>query len=121
MTKSRKAPANKRARKQEPKRSSKRAVRREIKGQSAVFAAAREKADDAGDVAIAPARSSKKATIIGLLQREGGAAIGDLTGATGWQTHSVRAALTGLRKEGRELARIKNEGGVTHYRLTAGA
>ena len=68
-----------------------------------------------------PVRQSKKASILALLQRPQGAAIGDLTEATGWQTHSVRAALTGLRKEGRELARIKNAGGVTHYRLAAGA
>jgi hypothetical protein len=71
--------------------------------------------------AAAPARPSKKSAILALLQRPQGAAIGDLTDATGWQTHSVRAALTGLRKEGKELARIKNEGGVTHYRLAAGA
>ena len=50
-----------------------------------------------------------------------GAAIGDLTEATGWQGHSVRAALTGLRKEGKELVRVKDQGGVTHYRLAAAA
>jgi predicted ArsR family transcriptional regulator len=66
-------------------------------------------------------RQSKKASILALLQRPQGAAIGDLTEATGWQTHSVRAALTGLRKEGKELARVKDEGGITHYRLAAGA
>src|SRR5580700_8718643 len=49
-------------------------------------------------------RPSKKASILALLQRPQGAAIGDLTEATGWQVHSVRAALTGLRKEGTELA-----------------
>jgi len=49
------------------------------------------------------ARRSKKAAIISLLQRPDGAALGDLTAATGWQVHSVRAALTGLRKEGKEL------------------
>jgi predicted ArsR family transcriptional regulator len=68
-----------------------------------------------------PVQQSKKASILALLQRPQGAAIGDLTAATGWQTHSVRAALTGLRKEGNELARVKNEGGVTHYRLAATA
>ena len=47
--------------------------------------------------------------------------IGDLTKATGWQGHSVRAALTGLRKEGKELVRVKDQGGVTHYRLAAAA
>ncbi len=69
----------------------------------------------------AETRPSKKAAILNLLQRPDGAAIGDLTAATGWQVHSVRAALTGLRKEGKELVRIKDGGGVTHYRLAANA
>jgi hypothetical protein len=67
----------------------------------------------------APARPSKKAAILNLLQQPGGAAIGDLTKATGWQVHSVRAALTGLRKEGKELVRVKDAAGATHYRLAA--
>ena len=71
--------------------------------------------------AMPSVRPSKKASILALLRRPQGAAISDLTEATGWQTHSVRAALTGLRKEGKELAQVKNEGGVTHYRLAAGA
>ena len=69
----------------------------------------------------APARPSKKAAIIALLERPDGAAIGELTKATGWQGHSVRAALTGLRKEGKELVRDKDAAGVTHYRLAAAA
>jgi len=68
-----------------------------------------------------PARPSKKAAILALLQRPDGAIIGDLTAATGWQVHSVRAALTGLRNEGKELVRSKNAAGVTHYRLAANA
>jgi hypothetical protein len=64
-----------------------------------------------------PARSSKKAAIVALLDRPNGAAISDLTKATGWQVHSVRAALTGLRKEGKELVRDKDAAGVTHYRF----
>ena len=67
----------------------------------------------------APARRSKKAAVIALLQRPEGAAIGDLTGATGWQVHSVRAALTGLRNEGKDLVRDKDTAGVTRYRLAA--
>jgi hypothetical protein len=66
-----------------------------------------------------PARPSKKAAIVALLERPNGAVIGDLINATGWQQHSVRAALTGLRKEGKELVRSKDAGGVTHYRLAA--
>ena len=69
----------------------------------------------------APVRPSKKSAILNLLQRPDGAAIGDLTAATGWQVHSVRAALTGLRKEGKELVRAKNAAGITHYRLAANA
>ena len=70
----------------------------------------------------APAGSSKKATILALLQRPTGAAIGDLTEATGWQGHSVRAALASWRKEARKaLVRVKDQGGVTHYRLAAAA
>lgn len=63
------------------------------------------------------ARPSKKGAILALLQRPKGAAINDLIEATGWQVHSVRAALTGLRKEGKELLRDKDAAGVTHYRL----
>ena len=62
---------------------------------------------------------SKKGAIIALLQRPKGAAISDLIEATGWQVHSVRAALTGLRKEGKELLRDKDAAGITHYWLTA--
>ena len=54
-------------------------------------------------VTTTPPRAGKKASILGLLQRPQGAAIGELTAATGWQSHSVRAMLTGFRKEGREL------------------
>ncbi|SRR6266851_3903929 len=67
----------------------------------------------------APIRQSKKAAIVGLLERPNGAAISDLTAVTGWQVHSVRAALTGLRKDGRELIRAKDDDGVTRYRLTS--
>ena len=66
-----------------------------------------------------PIRRSKKAAILGLLERPDGAAIGDLTAATGWQVHSVRAALTGLRKDGKELIRAKDDAGVTRYRVAA--
>jgi hypothetical protein len=68
-----------------------------------------------------PARASKKSAMLALLQRSKGAAISDLIAATGWQAHSVRAALTGLRKKGKELARDKDPAGVTHYRLAAEA
>lgn len=67
------------------------------------------------------ARRSKKTAIIALLQRPEGADISDLTDATGWLVHSVRAALTGLRKEGKGLVRSKDAVGATRYRLPAEA
>ena len=69
----------------------------------------------------APALLTKKAAIVALLEQPRGVAISDLAKATGWQVHSVRAALTGLRKEGKELVRNKDAAGVTRYRLGANA
>jgi hypothetical protein len=71
--------------------------------------------------ALAPIRSSKKASLLALLERPDGAAISELTEATGWQVHSVRAALTGFRNDGMELIRAKDEAGVTRYRLAVEA
>ncbi len=67
------------------------------------------------------ARRTKADTILDLLQRPTGASISELTKATGWQPHSVRAALTGLRKKGREVVRTKDDQGVTRYRISAGS
>src|SRR5260370_19709875 len=121
MTKSRTAPRSKLAGKQASKISRKPTAPRDIREHDTVSAAAREKTGGEASVPAAPARSSKKATILALLQRPTGAAIGDLTEATGWQGHSVRPALTGPRNEGNELGRGKGQGGVTHYRLAAAA
>ena len=35
--------------------------------------------------------------------------------ATGWQPHSVRAALTGLRQKDHDIRREQSEKGVTVY------
>ena len=51
------------------------------------------------------ARSSyKMATVVTMLNCMGGASIDDLIAATGWQRHTLRAAIsTQLRKRGLEL------------------
>jgi hypothetical protein len=67
--------------------------------------------------AVAPKKRSKD-TLIDLLRRAGGTSIGDIVSATGWQPHSARAALTGLRKSGFELAKEKSEEG-TRYTIAA--
>ncbi len=64
-----------------------------------------------------PTKPTKTATIINLLRRSSGATIAQLQKATGWKAHSVRAALTGLRKKGHDVQRGKGTKGVTTYRL----
>jgi hypothetical protein len=70
----------------------------------------------------APPRSgTKQALIITLLQRQQGATIDDLMEATQWLPHTTRAALTGLRKRGYEVAKGKGEDGKTVYRIDSEA
>ena len=61
---------------------------------------------------------TKPALVLALVGRDDGATIGDLTGATGWLPHSVRAAISGLRKGGVRIGRSTDERG-TVYRLEA--
>ena len=51
-----------------------------------------------------------------LLGRQQGATVAQLQKATGWQPHSVRAALTGLRKKDHDIRREQSEKGVTVYK-----
>jgi DNA-binding transcriptional regulator PaaX len=46
-----------------------------------------------------------------------GATLAELTAATGWQPHTVRAALTRLRQRGHHFERNRNKSGETRYRL----
>ena len=43
-----------------------------------------------------------------------------VTAATGWQNHTARAVLTGLKKKGHTIERAK-EDGVSRYRMTRSA
>ncbi len=60
----------------------------------------------------------KLENILTLLKRPKGAPLVELEKATGWQPHSVRAALTGLRKRDIAILREKQDG-VTRYRIAA--
>lgn len=53
---------------------------------------------------------SKLEVIRNLLERPDGATLDELVSATGWQPHSVRAGMTGLRKQGLTITRNKVEG-----------
>lgn len=73
-----------------------------------------------GDVPDARPRETKADTLRRLLARKAGADLEALCGATGWQAHSVRAALSGLRKAGFAIDRTasRTEGGAAVYRIT---
>ena len=68
---------------------------------------------------------SKKDRLIGMLSRDGGTTIAAISSALGWQPHTTRAAITGLRKSGHEVETIKLADGTSGliYRiaLSAGA
>jgi hypothetical protein len=69
----------------------------------------------------APRAGTKQAVIITLLERRQGATLDELVTATGWLPHTTRAALTGLRKKCYTIAKQKDEGGKTVYRIEANA
>jgi DNA-binding IclR family transcriptional regulator len=48
-------------------------------------------------------RVTKAAKLLNLLQTGTGASLEDMTEATGWQPHTVRAAMTGLKKKGHTI------------------
>ncbi len=62
-------------------------------------------------------QKTKTDTVIKLISRKSGATVEQIQKVTDWQPHSVRAALTGLRKKGHEIERDKNTKGVTIYRV----
>jgi DNA-binding MarR family transcriptional regulator len=66
--------------------------------------------------AAATRPATKQALVIKMLQRKQGASITELVEATGWLPHTIRAALTGLRKKGHAIITDKS-GEVTRYQI----
>nr|WP_238484225.1 DUF3489 domain-containing protein [Oricola indica] len=64
-------------------------------------AAAKQKSAETGK----PAAKTKKDQLVALLSKPNGARISVIVERLGWQPHTVRAALSGLRKQGIEVAR----------------
>lgn len=64
--------------------------------------------------------ASKIALVVALLQRADGATLAELVEATGWLPHTTRAALAGLRKKGRVVAKDRRDDS-TCYRIAADA
>ena len=63
-------------------------------------------------------RQTKAATVEAMLSSEEGTTLEAMCSATGWQSHTCRAFLTGLRKKGREVVRYKYGQGGSIYRMT---
>jgi DNA-binding IclR family transcriptional regulator len=64
-------------------------------------------------------KPSKIGTVLTLLQRKDGATLAELVAATGWQPHTTRAALTGLKKKGHVIEKSQRAGATT-YRISQG-
>jgi len=64
-----------------------------------------------------PPASTKRAKLIGMLERSEGASVAEIGQRLGWLPHTVRAAITGLRKAGREVTRSKDADDRSVYRL----
>ena len=63
---------------------------------------------------------SRKAEMLALLQRPGGATLAELMTTSGWQAHSVRGFLSGTigKKMGLKVDSAKREGGTRVYSIT---
>jgi len=63
---------------------------------------------------------TKKDQLVDLLSAKGGATVPNLAKALDWLPHTVRAALTGLRKAGVTVEKMQaREGEPTRYRINA--
>jgi len=62
-------------------------------------------------------RKTKATLVRDLLDRPEGARLEDLCKATGWQAHTVRAALSRLRKTGVGISRTPDAAGTSVYRI----
>ena len=65
----------------------------------------------------APRPGSKQALVVEMLCAGEGASLDALVKATGWLPHTTRAALTGLRKRGFLVERVRDESKGSLYRI----
>ena len=61
-----------------------------------------------------PPRRTKLALLRDMLGDPNGVRLQTLMLATGWQSHTVRAAISGLRKSGQDVTRTSDEGGTIY-------
>ena len=77
--------------------------------------------EDAAPKTRTPREGTKQATLIDMLRAPGGATIAEIMGATGWQSHTVRGAMSGALKKklGLEVTSEKVEDRGRVYKLPA--
>ena len=68
-------------------------------------------------ITVPEPRQTKLDMVRALLMVPEGTTLAAICAATGWQAHSARAALSGLRKSGYTLERTKHASGSI-YRIT---
>lgn len=64
---------------------------------------------------IAPRAGSKQAKLVGMLSRKSGVTITKSSEVLGWQAHTTRATLTGLKKCGYVIERKDRNGKGSIY------
>ena len=77
------------------------------------------KTPKAKDAAPTAREGSKKAIVLDLLRRKGGATLGEIAKATDWQAHSIRGFISGTlgKKMGLTVESTKNDAGERSYRI----
>jgi hypothetical protein len=88
---------------------------------SAQTSASCAKKPPAAATRLGPHKGSKTRTILGLLNRPGGASLQQIMQATGWQAHSVRGFISGTarRKMGLTIVSAKTGDGERSYSIEA--
>lgn len=68
-------------------------------------------------------KTTKTERVVAMLAKPKGADLNAICKATGWQPHSARAALSGLRKAGHAIERLPGDGkgGASVYRIAISA
>lgn len=69
-------------------------------------------------IAMDTKKPTKAEQVQKLLKRTRGATMAEMVSETGWQAHSVRAFLTGLRKKGHIVAKEERKPGLVAYRIS---
>ena len=77
--------------------------------------------EDAAPKTRAPRAGTKQATLIAMLRAPDGATIAEIMAATGWQSHTVRGAMSGALKKklGLEVTSEKVEDRGRVYKISA--